>query len=119
MGKSNPKKIVEQIINENINRVMAAPGLLNVIIDYCIKNNIKIGQVKKVFSGGGAIFIDFINKLKIVFPNAEIVTIYGSTEAEPIAELNINEITEKDLERIKNGYKYDIIFTNNITISEL
>lgn len=104
LRKSNPKKIVEQIINENVNRVMAAPGLLNVIIDYCIKNNIKIGQVKKVFSGGGAIFIDFINKLKIVFPNAEIVTIYGSTEAEPIAELNINEITEKDLERIKNGY---------------
>ncbi len=104
LGKSNPKKIVEQIINENVNRVMAAPGLLNVIIDYCIKNNIKIGRVKKVFSGGGAIFIDFINKLKIVFPNAEIITIYGSTEAEPIAELNINEITENDLERIKNGY---------------
>ena len=83
---------------------MAAPGLLNVITDYCIKNNIELKQVKKIFSGGGAIFIDFINKLKIVFPNAQIVTLYGSTEAEPIAELNVNEMTERDLEKIKNGY---------------
>ena len=83
---------------------MAAPGIINVIINYCIKNNIELKQVKKVFSGGGAIFIDFINKLKIVFPNAQIVTLYGSTEAEPIAKLNVNEITESDLEKIKNGY---------------
>ncbi len=104
LGKSNPQKIVSQIINEKVNRVMAAPGLLNVITDYCIKNNIELKQVKKIFSGGGAIFIDFINKLKIVFPNAQIVTLYGSTEAEPIAELNVNEMTERDLEKIKNGY---------------
>lgn len=104
LGKSNPQKIVNQIINEKVNRVMAAPGILNVIINYCIKNNIELKQVKKVFSGGGAIFIDFINKLKIVFPNAQIVTLYGSTEAEPIAKLNVNEITESDLEKIKNGY---------------
>lgn len=104
LGKSNPQKIVNQILTEKVNRVMAAPGLLNVITDYCIKNNIELKQIKKIFSGGGAIFIDFINKLKKVFPNAQIVTLYGSTEAEPIAELNVNEITENDLEKIKNGY---------------
>jgi len=104
LGKSNPQKIVNQILTEKVNRVMAAPGLLNVITDYCIKNNIELKQVKKIFSGGGAIFIDFINKLKKVFPNAQIVTLYGSTEAEPIAELNVNDITENDLEKIKNGY---------------
>lgn len=104
LGKSNPKKIVEQIIEEKVNRIMAAPGLLNVIIDYCIQKDIKLVQVKKVFSGGGAIFVDFIQKLKDIFPNAEIITIYGSTEAEPISELNIAEITEEDINKIKNGY---------------
>ena len=104
LSKSNPKKVINQIITQNINRIMAAPGLLNVIIDYCIKNNIKINQVTKIFSGGGAIFIDFIKKLKKVFPNAKIITLYGSTEAEPIAEFDVTELDKNDLEKIKNGF---------------
>ena len=104
LGKSNPRKILNQIITEKINRVMAAPGLLTVLSDYCIRKRIKLKSVRKIFTGGGAIFIDFIQKLKEVFPNAQIVTIYGSTEAEPIAELNISEMSNEDLEKTKNGY---------------
>lgn len=103
-GKSNARKIINQIIKNKINRIMAAPGILNIILDYAIKNNIKIKNVKKIFTGGGAIFLDFINKLKTVFENANIVTLYGSTEAEPIAKLNINDLKEDDIERVKNGY---------------
>ena len=36
---------------------MAEPGLLNKIVDYCIKKNIKLIGVKKIFTGGGAIFV--------------------------------------------------------------
>lgn len=104
LGKSNPVKIVDQIKVNHINRIMAAPGLLTVIINYCIQNNIKLELVKKIYTGGGAVFIDFINKLKNVFPNAQIVTLYGSTEAEPIAEINVNEFEEADIQKIKNGY---------------
>ena len=82
---------------------MAAPGLLNVIVRHCLKNNIKIDSVKKIFTGGGAVFLDLIENLKIVFPNAKIVTAYGSTEAEPIAELKINDMTQEDIEDTKNG----------------
>lgn len=104
LGKSNPKKIINQIVKNKANRIMAAPGLLNVIINYCIKNGIMLESIKKIFTGGGAIFIDFLEKMKKVFPNSEIVTLYGSTEAEPIAELNIKTISKKDIERIKDGY---------------
>lgn len=104
LGKSNPKKIMNQIIKQKANRIMAAPGILNVIVHYCIKNRIQITSIKKIFTGGGAVFIDFIKKLKRVFPEAQIVTLYGSTEAEPIAELNVDDISKEDLENIKNGY---------------
>lgn len=103
LGESNPKKIVNQIITENANRIMAAPGLLTVVTDYCIRKRIKLKSVKKIFSGGGAIFIDFVEKLKEVFPNAQIITLYGSTEAEPIAELNMSEMSKEDLEKTKKG----------------
>lgn len=103
LGDSNPQKLVNQIIKKSINRIMAAPGVLNVITQYCLKNNIKIDSVKKIFTGGGAVFLDLIENLKIVFPNAKIVTAYGSTEAEPIAELKINDMTQEDIEDTKNG----------------
>lgn len=104
LGKTEAKKIVDQIINEKINRIMSAPKFLDLICDYCIKNKIKLNSVKKIFTGGGAIFLDFIQKLKNIFENAKIVTIYGSTEAEPIAKLDISEITLEDIDKVENGY---------------
>ena len=56
-----------------------------------------------MFTGGGAIFLDFLEDLKKVCPNAEIVTLYGSTEAEPIAELLVHEMSEAEIEETKNG----------------
>ena len=103
LGNSNSKKLVKQIISQKINRLMAAPGLLNLITNYCIKKSIKISEVTKIFTGGGAIFLDFIDDLRQVFPNAQITTLYGSTEAEPIAELSISSVTKDDIEKTKNG----------------
>lgn len=103
LGKSNPKKIVEQINRNNINRIMASPGLLSVITKYCIKKDVKITNLKKIYTGGGAIFLDLIKELKITFPNAKITTLYGSTEAEPIAKLNINEMTNEDIKNVEDG----------------
>ena len=100
LEKSNSKKLVNQIDTNKINRIMASPGLLNIIMQE--QNELK--NVKKVFTGGGAIFLDFLKDLRKKFPNSKIVTLYGSTEAEPIAELDINEITKEDVEKTKNGY---------------
>ena len=104
LGKSDPVKVVDQIKNNDINRIMAAPGLLTVITDYAIKNDIKLENIKKIYTGGGAVFVDFINKLKNVFPNARIITLYGSTEAEPIAEIEVNDFLESDIQKINDGF---------------
>lgn len=104
LGGSNPQKLIKQIQKNHINRLMASPGLLKVILDYSIKNNVKLESIKKIFTGGGAVFLDFINMLKIVCPNADITTIYGSTEAEPIAELDIRDMMDIDVEHTKSGY---------------
>lgn len=101
LEKSNPKALVEQL--KFINRIMAAPGLLEVIVKECERRKLKFSNVKKVFTGGGAVFVDLIRKLKECFPNAKIVTIYGSTEAEPIAEQDVTNLTNDDIEHIRNG----------------
>ena len=104
LGKTEAKKIVNQIIREKVNRIMSAPKFLELICDYCIKNDIKLNSVKKVFTGGGAVFVDFIEKLKKIFENAKIITIYGSTEAEPISKLDISDMSQEDIYKIENGY---------------
>ena len=103
LGGSNAKKLIKQIKSNKINRIMAAPGIFNVIINYAKKYNLQFENVRKIFTGGGAIFLDFIENLKLIFPNAKIVTMYGSTEAEPIAKLNIDEMTKEDIDNTKNG----------------
>ena len=111
LGESDPKKIVNQIIKNHINRIMSAPRLLEIIVNYSIEKNIVLENVEKIFTGGGAVFLDLIDKIKMIFPNAEIVTAYGSTEAEPIAKLKINDMTESDILDTKNGKG---IFAGNI-----
>ena len=104
LGKSKPQKLIKQIKEHNINRVMAAPGVLGVICNYCKNNNITMSSVNKVMTGGGAVFLDLINKLKDVFPYAEITTAYGSTEAEPIAKLVVSNLSQEYIDKIKSGY---------------
>ena len=104
LGKSNHIKIINQIQNNKVNRIMLSPGVLSNIIDYCINKNIKLKNVNKVFSGGGAIFLDLINNVKSVCKNAIMYTLYGSTEAEPIAMLDVNNIQKEDIEKINLGY---------------
>lgn len=104
LDKSVAQKIINQIIKNNANRMMASPGFLNLIIDYMLKNKMEIKQIEKIFTGGGAVFIDFLEKLKKVFPNAKVWTIYGSTEAEPIAKMEASNIQSEDIDKIENGY---------------
>ena len=47
-------------------------------------------ELKAIFTGGGPIFPDLMERLAASFPGAEIVAVYGSTEAEPIAHLDIS-----------------------------
>ena len=104
LGKSNPEKLIKQINKYKINRIMAAPGILGVICNYCIENNITVNSINKIMTGGGAIFLDLIKKLKIVFQKSEILTAYGSTEAEPIAKLDVTNLSQSYIEKIKRGF---------------
>jgi acyl-coenzyme A synthetase/AMP-(fatty) acid ligase len=56
-----------------------------------------------VFTGGGPVFPDTMARLKSLQPKMRIVAIYGSTEAEPIAHLDYDEVTPEDLQAMKTG----------------
>ena len=103
LEKTNGSKLITQIEKNRINRIMCSPGLIRIITDYCIKNNLEISYKTKVFTGGGAVFQDLIEKIKKVFLDTTIFTIYGSSEAEPIAMLDINDMDETDIKETIEG----------------
>ena len=103
LEKTNGSKLITQIEKNRINRIMCSPGLISIITDYCIKNNLEISYKTKVFTGGGAVFLDLIEKIKKVFLDTTICTIYGSSEAEPIAMLNIDDMDETDIKETIEG----------------
>ena len=103
LEKTNGSKLIDQIQNNSINRIMCSPGLINIIVEYCIKNNIEIPYKTKIYTGGGAVYLDLIDNIKKVFKKCSINTIYGSSEAEPIAMLNIDDMSEEDIKDTING----------------
>ncbi|KQV04840.1 AMP-binding protein [Devosia sp. Root105] len=56
-----------------------------------------------LFTGGGPVFPDLLRRLSQVLPRTDIVAVYGSTEAEPIAHLHVRDITAEQWQQMQAG----------------
>lgn len=54
-------------------------------------------SLRKIYIGGAPVFPGLLRRLQVVAPHAEIVAVYGSTEAEPIAHITANEALNEAL----------------------
>lgn len=95
--------IINQIKNENIDTIIAPPAFFNSFIKIYESIGRNIHNIKKVYTGGIPVFPLFLENLKKVFPYAEIKSMYGSLEVEPMAELFSHEVSEEDIEKMKTG----------------
>jgi acyl-CoA synthetase (AMP-forming)/AMP-acid ligase II len=53
--------------------------------------------------GGAPVFPSDLREARAVFPQAAIAAVYGSTEAEPMAHVELTEISEEDLLAMEKG----------------
>ena len=60
-------------------------------------------RLDAVFTGGGPVFPDLLERLAARMPQADIVSVYGSTEAEPIAHQHVGDIGADDWRTMKSG----------------
>jgi len=58
---------------------------------------------KKLYTGGAPVFPSLLEKLAAQSPRTALVSVYGSTEAEPIAHIDTTEIHDVDWHHMKNG----------------
>lgn len=123
----NAHILISQIFSTNITCCTFSPSLLVNVTEYCHENHIRLSSVRRVVTGGAPIGKDTIRKFKSIAHNTEVLVLYGSTEVEPIAHIEANEILrdESGREGVNVGqisedleFKFIRIYRGNIKLSK-
>ena len=102
-GKIDPKPVLEQIRRNGIKSTAASPAFMSRILMECEKRGTFISELERVYLGGAPVFPGILRKTKQFCPNATVTAVYGSTEAEPMAEVALPGITAADFQLMRNG----------------
>jgi len=102
-GAIEPGPVVQQIKALGPQRVSASPAFLERLADYCSQTSQQLTNFQAVFAGGAPVFPHLLDKFHDMSPAADIAAVYGSTEAEPIAQVRRDEISDADRAAMYNG----------------
>lgn len=81
----------------------ASPAFLKRLCDGCLASRRTLSGFRHVFTGGAPVFPDHLDRFARTFPGAEVVAVYGSTEAEPIAHIAHSEISGEEMTAMSAG----------------
>ena len=102
-GRANPRAVCDQLTRENVNRMVAAPALLDRLAGFCARRKQSLPGLRMISTGGGPVTPSLPRRLKAVAPNAVVRMVYGSTEAEPIAAIDHDRVSVTAGRRMRSG----------------
>lgn len=95
---AQPGAIADHIGRHAVTRALLPPSICEKLV-----RGPALPRLKAVFTGGGPVFPDLMQPLAQHLPKAQIVAVYGSTEAEPIAHLDVRSVTREDWLAMRQG----------------
>jgi acyl-CoA synthetase (AMP-forming)/AMP-acid ligase II len=102
-GAVEPERLVRQIREHRPNRTAASPALLDRLARHAASRGLTFDSFEHIHTGGAPVFPRTLDAVQAMAPRAEVVAVYGSTEAEPIAHIARHAIDPGDRERMLNG----------------
>ncbi|OJV06121.1 MAG: hypothetical protein BGO20_09425 [Bosea sp. 67-29] len=96
--QAEPGLIARQIAEERVTRALLPPSVCEVLA----RSDAPI-RLDAIFTGGGPVFPDLLERIAEKMPGTDVVAVYGSTEAEPIAHLHHRDIKPEDWQAMKTG----------------
>jgi olefin beta-lactone synthetase len=102
-ARIDARPVLDQIERHSIATTAASPAFIRRLAAECACTNKSIPQLRRVFMGGAPVFPSDLRQARTIFPNAEVTAVYGSTEAEPMAEVDLSEIAEEDFLEMERG----------------
>ena len=102
-GTIDPAPVFRQILAHRPQRIGASPAFLERLAEYCSRQLRTVDCFEKIFTGGAPVFPHLLDKIHAAAPGADIVAVYGSTEAEPISLLSRRDILSADRNAMASG----------------
>jgi acyl-CoA synthetase (AMP-forming)/AMP-acid ligase II len=94
-GFIEPAPVLRQIVEHGVTRAVASPALFDRLL-MAPDAPRSLASLRRVYTGGAPVFPGLLERLQRAMPAARVVAVYGSTEAEPIAHVAWDEMTEQD-----------------------
>lgn len=102
-GQADPELAWLQLRAESATRIVASPAFLARLAGYCERRGKALPILRRISTGGGPVPPLLPERLAGLAPNARVVSVYGSTEAEPIACLDSRNVSITDLRLMQEG----------------
>lgn len=102
-GAIDPRRILRQVERWRPRSLVASPALLERLVARCEETGTTLAGCERIFTGGGPVFPDLLERAQRCAPDGEAVAVYGSTEAEPIAEVAWSGLSAADLAAMRSG----------------
>ena len=102
-GAVAPAPVFAQIQAHQATSSVASPAFFECLVRHGAAAGLTLPSLRKVYTGGAPVFPRLLDQMQTLFPNAEVVALYGSTEAEPIAHVSRREVTADDLKAMLAG----------------
>jgi olefin beta-lactone synthetase len=102
-GAIDAAPVLEQITRHAIQTIGASPALVARVVAECARQGRRLTGVQHVFMGGAPVFPRDLRQARDTFPDAEITAVYGSTEAEPMAEISLSGVSPADFAAMERG----------------
>jgi acyl-CoA synthetase (AMP-forming)/AMP-acid ligase II len=102
-GGINARPVLAQIRRNRIETTAASPAFLSRLLDECERSGTAMAELSSIAVGGAPVFPGLLRKAQQFCPQARITAVYGSTEAEPMAEIALSDISRGDFESMEQG----------------
>jgi acyl-CoA synthetase (AMP-forming)/AMP-acid ligase II len=107
-GNVDPAPIAEQIAMHRPTRTAASPAFLERLANCTNRPGLgtyvhPLSDFEKIYTGGAPVFPKVLRTLKQAAPQAEVTAVYGSTEAEPIAHIEVQQVGREEISAMLNG----------------
>lgn len=103
-GRSNPKKLIQNIKDNNGTFLAGSPAIWERVVDYAIDHGITLPSVKQLVMFGAPISIELHEKFTKVLTNGTTYTPYGATESLPVACISGQEILKHQKIKMHHGH---------------
>ncbi len=102
-GFIDSHRVARQIERYHPTRSGGSPAFYERLLTVSQNEKSPLLPFQKIYTGGAPVFPSLLEKIQEAAPQANVVAVYGSTEAEPISHIDWKQISSDDLKAMRSG----------------